>query len=209
MITYTKRNVRMITLTITVIIYVIISVICFKLNENEVYTNSTQEEIISIQNCVNFNTYKKLEENIKNNMEENIEETTAPNEDKLHIWEIQIPAINLEANIEEGTDQNVIARNVGHFTKTSTLNGNIGLAAHNRGFGVESYFKNIKSLNLGDEIIYKRDQEVKKYRVAKNVIIDETDWTYLQNTNDNRITLITCVEGKPEYRRCIQAVEIS
>lgn len=200
MITYTKRNVRMITLTITVIIYVIISVICFKLNENEVYTNSTQEEIISIQNT---------EENIKNNMEENIEETTAPNEDKLHIWEIQIPAINLEANIEEGTDQNVIARNVGHFTKTSTLNGNIGLAAHNRGFGVESYFKNIKSLNLGDEIIYKRDQEVKKYRVAKNVIIDETDWTYLQNTNDNRITLITCVEGKPEYRRCIQAVEIS
>ena len=105
MITYTKRNVRMITLTITVIIYVIISVICFKLNENEVYTNSTQEEIISIQNT---------EENIKNNMEENIEETTAPNEDKLHIWEIQIPAINLEANIEEGTDQNVIARKLAH-----------------------------------------------------------------------------------------------
>ncbi len=191
MITYTKRNVQIITLTITVIIYVVISVICLKVNKNKVYTNNTQEEIINIENT-----------------EENIEENITPNEHKLPIWKIQIPAINLEANIEEGTSQNVIARNVGHFTKTSTLNGNIGLAAHNRGFGVESYFKNIKNLNLGDEIIYKKDEEIKRYKVAKNVIIDETDWTYLQNTNDNRITLITCVENQPEYRRCVQAIEV-
>ena len=65
--------------------------------------------------------------------------------------------------------------------------------------GVESYFKNIKKLNIGDVIIYQKDEE--------NVIIDETDWTYLQNTSDNRITLITCVENRPECRRCIQAVE--
>lgn len=199
MITYTKRNVRIITLTITVIIYVIISVICLKLDENKVNTNGTQEEIISIENT---------EENIENNTKENTDENAEPNKHKLPVWKIQIPAINLEANIKEGTSQNIIAKNVGHFTKTSTLNGNIGLAAHNRGIGVESYFKNIKKLNLGDEIIYKKDEEIKKYKVAKNLIIDETDWTYLQNTNDNRITLITCVENQPEFRRCIQAVEM-
>lgn len=88
------------------------------------------------------------------------------------------------------------------------LDGNIGLAAHNRGVGVESYFKNIKKLNIGDVIIYQKDEEIKKYKVTKNVIIDETDWTYLQNTNDNRITLITCVENRPEFRRCVQAIEV-
>lgn len=195
MITYTKRNVQITTLTITVIIYVVISVICLKVNENKADTNGTQEEIIKVETT---------EENIENSTEENAK----PNEHKLPIWKIQIPSINLDANIEEGTSQNVIAKNVGHFTKTSTLNGNIGLAAHNRGIGVESYFKNIKNLELGDEIIYKKDEEIKKYKVEKNVIIDETDWTYLQNTKDNRITLITCVENKPEYRRCVQGIEI-
>ena len=65
---------------------------------------------------------------------------------------------------------------------TSTMDGNIGLAAHNRGIGVESYFKNIKSLDIGDIIIYQKDEEIKKYKVTKNLVIDETDWTYLKNT---------------------------
>ena len=88
------------------------------------------------------------------------------------------------------------------------MDGNIGLAAHNRGIGVESYFKNIKSLDIGDIIIYQKDEEIKKYKVTKNLVIDETDWTYLKKTEDIRITLITCVENRPEVRRCIQAVEV-
>ena len=39
-------------------------------------------------------------------------------------------------------------------------------------------------------------------------IISEEDWSYLKETEDNRITLITCVENQPKYRRCIQAIEI-
>ena len=140
--------------------------------------------------------------------EESIEEDVKTEETNFKIWRIQIPKINLTANIEEGTSQKVMAKYVGHFNQTSVLDGNIGLAAHNRGIGVESYFKNIKQLNIGDEIIYQKDKEIRKYRVTKNVVIDETDWTYLKNTDDNRITLITCVENKPEYRRCVQAVQI-
>ena len=29
----------------------------------------------------------------------------------------------------------------------------------------------------------------------------------LKNTDENKITLITCLENEPEYRRCIQAIE--
>ena len=46
------------------------------------------------------------------------------------------------------------------------------------------------------------------YEIVLSTIIDETDWSYLEETEDNRITLITCEENKKEYRRCIQAIEI-
>ena len=96
---------------------------------------------------------------------------------------------------------------VGHFENTSTQNGNIGLAAHNRGYPV-NYFQNIKNLKKGDTIEYYLGGKKKIYKVQLVTIITDTDWTYLEQTEDNRITLITCVENKPEYRRCIQAVEI-
>ena len=37
--------------------------------------------------------------------------------------------------------------------------------------------------------------------------IDETDWSDTENTEDNRITLITCVKGQKEKRLCVQALE--
>ena len=123
-----------------------------------------------------------------------------------NIWKIEIPRINLNANIQEGTSQEVLNLDVGHFTQTSLFDGNIGLAAHNRGYNV-NYFAKIKELETGDEIYYSYNGNTREYIVKTRDIIKETDWSYLEQTEDNRITLITCVEDMPEYRRCIQAVE--
>jgi len=71
-----------------------------------------------------------------------------------------------------------------------------------------NYFGKIKELELGHEIIYKTKYGTRKYVVDVKTIIKDTDWSYLKNTKDNRITLITCVENKPQLRRCIQAKEI-
>ena len=71
-----------------------------------------------------------------------------------------------------------------------------------------NYFGKLKDLQIGDEIIYKTKYGTRKYKVYVKTIIKDTDWSYLRNTEDNRITLITCVENKPELRRCIQALEI-
>lgn len=70
-----------------------------------------------------------------------------------------------------------------------------------------NYFGKIKELEIGDEIIYKTKNETKIYKVIISTIIKDTDWSYLQETKDNRITLITCVENRPTYRRCVQAIE--
>lgn len=122
-------------------------------------------------------------------------------------WRVKIPSISLEAEIAEGTSNEVMNEFVGHFENTSKWNGNVALAAHNRGYPV-NYFANIKSLRKGDIIEYYWNGEKRMYQVVIITKIKDTDWTYLASTNDNRITLITCVENEPEYRRCIQAVEI-
>ena len=62
---------------------------------------------------------------------------------------------------------------------------------------------------IGDVIDYRIDDFVKSYKVKSINIIKDTDWTYLENTNDDRLTLITCVRNKPDYRLCVQAYKES
>ncbi len=95
---------------------------------------------------------------------------------------------------------------VGHFDNTKFWDGNVGLAAHNRGYPI-NYFENVKDLTINDEIIYKTPYGERKYEVTMYKVIEQTDWSNLQETDDNRITLITCVRNKPEKRLCVQAIE--
>ena len=122
------------------------------------------------------------------------------------IWKLEIPKIELSANIAEGTDEDILNKYIGHFEETSKKNGNIGLAAHNRGYEV-NYFSRLKELEIGDEVIYVIGNNKRYYKVSSINIIDDTDWSNLRSTKDNRITLITCLENEPEKRRCIQAIE--
>lgn len=124
------------------------------------------------------------------------------------IWQIKIPKINLIANIKEGTDKETLNQFVGHFEETQRQNGNIGLAAHNRGYEV-NYFARLRELKKGDEIIYQYNNYNKTYVVIRVLIIKDTNWDVLENTEENILTLITCVENEPEFRRCVQAEEQS
>ncbi len=143
----------------------------------------------------------EIKEENPNQTEESEKENQGINE-----WQLEIPIIELKAPIEEGTTKEVMDKYIGHFEETSKNNGNIGLVAHNRGFE-NNYFANIKKLKKGDTIIYYCNGEKREYQVEIVTIIKDTDWSYLEETEDNTITLITCVEGQREYRRCIQGKE--
>ena len=71
-----------------------------------------------------------------------------------------------------------------------------------------NFFEHLKELQLGDIILYHTSLGTKEYKVMQSIIIQDTDWSYLEPSNENKITLITCVENEPEYRRCIQGIEI-
>lgn len=83
----------------------------------------------------------------------------------------------------------------------------VGFAAHNRGYRV-NYFSRLKELQRGDIIKYFVDGKKYSYKVNEISVIYETDWSNLEDTEDNRITLITCIENREEYRLCIQGVLI-
>ena len=161
----------------------------------------------SLNSDIQFNNNNNTnEKNLNINNTNSVENENSINENVSDFWYLEIPSINLKANIEEGTTKEIMDNYIGHFEETSKSLGNIGLAAHNRGYK-NNYFENLKKLKQGDKIIYRYNDFSKIYIVEKHEIIKDTDWTMLESTEENKITLITCVENEPEYRRCIQGIE--
>lgn len=191
---YTNKNINFLSFIITIICF---SLIIFIINN------------FSKINLKSFNINQilpdKIEISSNNDMQQELQNSVGENEDKLE-WYIEIKSINLKAPIEETTEADILSQYVGHFEETSLKSGNIGLAAHNRGYEV-NYFKDLKSAKIGDEIFYKYYDFEKIYEIDTIEIIEDTDWSYLEKTDDNKITLITCVENEPNYRRCVQATE--
>lgn len=226
MISFTKRYVNFISLIISIVIF------CFLNNQilnekiqiqnfsvsskvqqisRDLENENNQQVSVSKQNknkqqenqpiAVNTNNQDKKKETNNAKKQENNQ-----NKNSDLIWQLEIPAINLKALIAEGTSKETMDEYVGHFEETVKKNGNIGLAAHNRGYKV-NYFHDLKKLKEGDEIIYKYKEFEKRYVVKTLKIISDEDWSWLENTEDNRITLITCVENEPSYRRLVQGIE--
>ena len=106
----------------------------------------------------------------------------------------------------EGETDASMAKGVAHYSSTSAWDGNVGLAGHNR--GAKYNIGTIKNLVAGDIITYTTMYGTRTYQVTSVKTITNTDWSYLQSTADNRITITTCLENHPESRVCVQAIEV-
>ncbi len=171
------------------------------INSEGLNSKNINSEVINSKD-INSLTINSENNNSQDSYSENVDSTNI-NSENIN-WKIIIPKINLEANIKNGTTQDILEKNVGHFETTSIFNGNVGLAAHNN-----SFFRNIKNLEIGDEIFYISRLGKRQYKVSEVKKIQETDWSKLNQTTENKITLITCVKNIPYLRLCVQAIEIS
>ena len=194
---YSKKWINVVSFILAIIIFIIVNIILNNISIKSIAAVGTKKEAYENKDSLNKQLEEKINKNTFAEQDENTEEKK---------WEIQIPAISLVANISEGTDEETLNKYVGHFTITSKKDGNIGLAAHNRGYPV-NYFANLKNLEGGEEIIYTYGNFTKTYIVKQNIKISDIDWSYLQSSNENKITLITCIANEPAYRRCVQATE--
>lgn len=140
-------------------------------------------------------------------------DTTSSNElapDEGSIGTLTIEKIGLTCAVYDSTEESItedMKKGAAHYAGTSYWEGNIGLCAHNGNAGY-SYFDKLHLLEKGDIITYEIAHGVREYKVILLAEIADTDWSYLAATEDNRITLTTCITGKLEMRLCVQAVEI-
>jgi sortase A len=101
---------------------------------------------------------------------------------------LQIPAIDLNERIYQETDSATLKKGIGHFSETSIWDGNVALAAHNR--GANSYFSEIHTLNTGDEIKLTTMLGTRIYKVVSISKVSETDDSSLAATTENCITMV-------------------
>ena len=120
-----------------------------------------------------------------------------------HLGTLSVPAIGLTVKVYQGTDNATLAKGAGHFTDTSVWNGNVAIAAHNR--GVNNHFGKIHTLNMGDKITYTTKLGTRSYTVCSVAKISVDDLSVLNDSAENIITLVTCVMDQPSYRWCVQA----
>lgn len=152
-----------------------------------------------------FEINQMVNKAVVNKEENNIILSKAEEQLNENKWCLEINKIELIAEIVEGTDEETLDNFIGHFSNTPVKIGNVGLAAHNRGYK-NNYFARLKELEIGDRINYYINGHKFIYEVDEILIIHETDWSMLENTKDNRITMITCIENREKYRLCVQAV---
>ena len=118
---------------------------------------------------------------------------------------LEIPVINLEVGIYQGTDAATLKKGAGHFEDSSIWDGNVAVAAHNR--GANNYFGKIHTLEVGDRIILTTKQGTRTYSVSSVSKVDESDRSGLTSSASYMISLYTCVRDERDYRWCVQAYE--
>lgn len=123
---------------------------------------------------------------------------------------LTIEKIGLSCHVydsDESTVMEDMKKGAAHYKSTSYWNGNIGLSAHN-GNASYSFFDKLHKLKEGDIITYETTLGTRQYAVKTIATIGDEDWSYLDRTPDNCITLTTCITGQETQRLCIQAVEV-
>lgn len=123
-----------------------------------------------------------------------------------YLASLKIPSIGVNVKVYEGTGTTPLAKGAGHFTDTSIWDGNVCIAAHNR--GTHAQFGKIHTLSAGDRVTLTTKLGTRTYEVTSVSKILETDTSGLTATTGNQITLYTCVADQPAYRWMVRAVEI-
>ena len=184
---FSYKFINIVTIIVTIIVF-----LCVNFFIDNIQKEDYAEKIISSEKDIPEESKEELEK-VKNN-------------EINYDWSIKIEKIGLYAPVKETTSMDVLNNYVGHFEDTTLESGNIGLAAHNRGYE-NNYFASLKDVKIGDEVLYTYNEFKKVYVVDLIEIIRNTDWSYLEETEKNKITMITCTENEPEYRLCVQATE--
>ena len=191
-----KKLVKSIVISLSIIVVVIAIISTYF-----VIKNLKEQE--KINNIAEIYSDENIQERIDNEFSD-VDNLMQQINDEYVIGNINIEKIGFNGLIYKGTSLDTLSKGVGHFENTPYLEGNVCLAAHN----YSQYWAKLHTLEIGDKIFYTSFLGSKEYKVIDISQIDENDWSKLSNTEENILTLITCVKGKHTLRLCVQALDV-
>lgn len=124
---------------------------------------------------------------------------------------LEIPKINVNVAILEGTDDRALKYTVGYYPQTALPGekGNMVLLGH-RNYVYGRFFNKLDKLEIGDSIIVKRDNNTYTYNVTESFVVTPKDTWVLNQTSDAQITMITCTPiGTYTHRLIVKGVLIN
>ena len=102
---------------------------------------------------------------------------------------LSINRLDIQVPVYNGTDEFNLNRGLGRIRGMARLHedGNLGISGHRDGF-----FRALKDIEGGDEIVLKTTEGVDTYQVSGITIVDKHDETPLGPTEGKQLTLVTC-----------------
>jgi sortase A len=123
---------------------------------------------------------------------------------------LRVPRLKIDVPVLEGTDDLTLNRGAGWIEGTARPGapGNVGLSAHRDGF-----FRALKDVAVGDELIVETPRETARYAVAWTKIVEPDDVSVLDDTGGDAVTLVTCYPfyfvGSAPQRLIVRATRLT
>ena len=108
------------------------------------------------------------------------------------IGRIEVPAIDVDAVVVQGTDDATLQKGPGHYPDTG-LPGQrmtMGIAGHRTTYLAP--FRNINELQSGDEVILRMPYGEFTYEVEKTEIVEPTEVDIVRDVGHERVVLTAC-----------------
>jgi len=199
-----------ITLTLFLTLLVLIPIVFFitypfyndialKIKKLNIY-NTTKETLITLLTTISPTVDKfKIEEFSADSIEESVRSADIILDTKL-LEELNttlsINNVLIEGKIFQGIDSKTMDQGFWHFptSKYPGQKGNAVIIGH-RFLNIppaKDTFFNLDKVNIGDSVILKHNEGEWKYIVTETKIVEENDISIVKDTDDYRLTLITC-----------------
>ncbi len=122
---------------------------------------------------------------------------------------IQIPAINVDAQIVSGDSWDQLKKGVGHHIGSANPGerGNLVLSAHNDVFG--EIFRHLDQLKSGDEVIIYSGSQRYRYLVNEWRLVAPTQVDVMTPTNEPTVTLVSCYPYLIDNQRIVVFAQLS
>ena len=165
--------------------------------------------------AISTNNSNKNNDKIANNVKlvQTISSVKVENDNNANYNNDEIGSLTIEKigmsheKIKEGVNDNILKNNIGHFSNTPIFNGNVCFAGHNYSIKGSNLFKYLNRLKIGDIVIYETMYGTRQYKVLKIYNIKSTDFSVLDNSEENALTFITCIGNRKDIRLYVKAIE--